>query len=127
MSETPERPDVLARARAAIVELLFRIQPQKPEPVESPEAPDDAEEHDEPETQGPPAFDEDDWGADDDGIDWDAVVARESLQRIAAAMDGEARAAAAAAAAQAGAPGTLPGGRPPTTASLSGMGDDDGG
>ena len=118
---------MIGSIRASIVELLFRIQPQKPEPVESPEAPDDVEEHDEPETQGPPAFDEDDWGADDDGIDWDAVVARESLQRIAAAMDGEARAAAAAAAAQAGAPGTLPGGRPPTTASLSGMGDDDGG
>jgi len=101
---------MIGAIRGQVVELLFRIQPAKEEPL--PEDRDDEPAGDPPAPDGPPAFDEDDWGSDDDGVEWDKVVARESLQRIAAAMEQEMRAA------QAPAPGP--------SATLSGM-DDDGG
>jgi preprotein translocase subunit SecA len=85
--------NMIGAIRAQVVELLFRIQPPKEEePGETESAATDGESA---APAGPPPFDEDDWGADDDGIEWDKVVARDSLQRIAAAMAAEPRGAQA--------------------------------
>jgi preprotein translocase subunit SecA len=100
---------MISSIREQIVELMFRIQPTRDEPAdEEPEA-EPAAPAAEQAPAGPPRFDEDEWGEDDDGIDWNSVVARESLERIAAAMAAEQRAAA---------------GPPRPTATLSGVDDD---
>ncbi|MCE9636937.1 MAG: preprotein translocase subunit SecA [Planctomycetes bacterium] len=120
---------MISAIREQVVELLFRVQPQK--------AADDvpASNDDEPSApSGPAPFDEDEWGDDDDGIEWDKIVARDSLQRIASAMEQQARAAAgvpaetAPDAAAVGTTATMSGTTatmPTPTATLSGMGDED--
>jgi preprotein translocase subunit SecA len=76
----------------SIAEFLFRMEPPKEEPEPSVEEQPEAAA-----PSGPPPFDEDDWGPDDDGVDWMQVAAATAEARIRAAQAAEEAAGRAAA------------------------------
>jgi len=105
---------MISSIRDQVVDLLYRIRPAEDE------GGGEDEEAERPGDEPAPAkpadgFDEDEWGADDDGVEWDKVVAAESLREIARAVASERPAAATAAAATARAP----------SAALTGLDDED--
>jgi preprotein translocase subunit SecA len=88
---------MLVAIQDQVVELVFHIEPPQPTrevdeiPDEEPTAAGQADH----ETGGRPAFDDDDWGPDDDDTDWNAVLAAQAAavaappQAPAASMEAE--------------------------------------